>query len=386
MYWYKNILLKYSDKHLTEGTYRYRDIASSNAIDFLETFILSDYIRFKLKGQIDYHRLFRGILSYNIQVVNNDSATEAKISSSKIYLYVDLEAYNLNYKYREYVQAALLHEVMHIFQRYSGINVGPEYWEKIKKEIFQHSLFPEHEKEDIRILEIPQGYKGDNAINVNKYFSSPSEFQATVFEVDYLMNYNGWSEEEIIDFFVTPQYQDLSEAMIRRVIEVVKSPTPREYTEDMGQKQLFRMNSRFNWYKISQKEEAYHGTSYDNAEKILTHGFDTYVSWDQFENYFNVFYNDLSFENQEKIEVPKSKIGSKWENAVDQLMELWYKENPNMQIIWVTHSPEIAEDFGHVVLEVDISDMEHFFDDMGYGWCEKYQGSVIPPEKFKLSQ
>jgi len=199
-----------------------------------------------------------------------------------------------------------------------------------------------------------------------------------------------WTDDSVSKF-----YDDLTSNKYHKYwdLDIEKNANLKYATNYLGgrsnkhvrQQQVFKAKNKSNWYKMANKQNvAYHGTSKDKANKILTEGFNTYVSWEQFENYFGFFYNDLSSENQEKINIPNNQVGSKWENAVNELSNLWYDENPNIQIIWVTDNPSVAGEFGGVVLEVDIEDMDYFFDDLSYGWCMKYDGAIIPSIKFKI--
>jgi len=56
---------------LKEGEYYYRDIASANAIDYLENYILSDYIQFKVQNTISPHSLLHVLLFAKVKVFDD---------------------------------------------------------------------------------------------------------------------------------------------------------------------------------------------------------------------------------------------------------------------------------------------------------------------------
>jgi len=167
----------------------------------------------------------------------------------------------------------------------------------------------------------------------------------------------------------------------------------REFLDDLSQgkyipeyEQELRMKAdkKLNWYKFSNENIGYHGTSPEKAKQILLNGFETYISYEQFEEYFDDFYNDISEEAQNKINIPVNRMGKVWEKAVIKLAEFWDVAHPDTQIIWIADSQNIAQEFGNAVLKVNLNNMEYFFSDWSHGMCYKYDGNIIPPKYFEL--
>jgi hypothetical protein len=119
--------------------------------------------------------------------------------------------------------------------------------------------------------------------------------------------------------------------------------------------------------------------------RILKTGYYGYPDVAYFEEHYYSFLNDLSSENQQKVEniTPRDWAGEEWENAYELLAELWFQEHPNTMLVWISDLPNDV--FGDTVLRVDLSDMESFLDDYSYGSAYKYElkgGEKAIPAKF----
>ena len=141
------------------------------------------------------------------------------------------------------------------------------------------------------------------------------------------------------------------------------------------------------WTRVAMPPYGYHRTDPAKVERIQSEGFHGDIAPEYFDEYFDMFYGDLSPDRRGRVDAASiaagydpdkvelglwdDRYGDRWERTVDALMEAWYDEHPQDRLVWVSSDP-LGDEFGDSAFEVDLSGMPEFLNDYTYGLAHRY--------------